>query len=281
MGQNSKLVIIADDHETSIMYFSLVMRRLGFSVIAASDGEQVLQILETVRPDLIITDRKMPKMDGVTLLKKIKADQNLSEIPVIVASAYRDQETIDEVMKLGSVGFLTKPIQLTDLYKMVQENVTYANNMKRNHLRFAYGKKVQVGFDGQEREFHAVTLSEGGIFLRTQKPLPVGTKVYTYLEVQDGQHLQVCGTVIYQKNVLRDISSIDPGMAIRFEGLTEVEATKLKDYIMEILAGDLLEEQSEPVISDQKRLESPLNAEDKGRDISRWPVLGVVSKSVH
>lgn len=281
MSTNGKLVVIADDHETSVMYFSLVMRRLGFSVIPASNGEQVLEILETVRPDLIITDQKMPRMDGITLLKHIKANDEFHDIPVIVASAYVDQNIRRECLRFGAAGVLSKPIQIMDLHQLIQENVRYENNKKRNHLRYSYGKKVQVGFDGIEQEYFAVTLSEGGIFLRSSKPLPVGTRVYTYLELQDGQHIQVCGSVIYQTNVFHDISRAEPGMAVKFEGLTEIEASMLKSYIMEMLAGDLLEEQREQVISSEEMLVNPINSKSAELDLAKLPMLVKSSKALH
>ena len=75
MANNDKTVIIADDHETLVMYLSILMRRLGFTVIPARNGEEILSILETILPDLVITDLKMPGWDGIKVLKEFKSLQ--------------------------------------------------------------------------------------------------------------------------------------------------------------------------------------------------------------
>jgi CheY-like chemotaxis protein len=258
MASNGKTVIIADDHETLVMYLSVLMRRMGFNVIPARNGQEMLGVLTTILPDLIITDLKMPVMDGLAALKVIKKDRRFSDIPVIMVSAHFEQQAFDECMALGGAGFLTKPINLHALHQLLRECITYPNDMKRKNLRVVYGNKIMAGYAGRQLAYYAVTLSEQGIYLRTQNPLPVGTQMNVHLELQDGQTLAAQGEVIYHKHVFSDIGVLDPGMAIKFNGLSIRDAEALKAHIMHVLAGDLLEEQQEPVIVDQEVQLQPL-----------------------
>ena len=187
MSKNNKTVIIADDHETLVMYLSILMRRMGFTVIPARNGEEVLRVLETILPDLVITDRKMPILDGLTTLKMMKEDPRFSNIPVIMVSALFEQEAFDQCMDLGGVGFLIKPINISDLHALLRECITYSNNMKRQNMRASYGRKVMVEYEDRQQEYFAVTLSEQGLYLRTQNPLPVGAKIQIHLKIQEGR----------------------------------------------------------------------------------------------
>lgn len=256
MTSNAKTVIIADDHETSVMYLSILMRRMGYTTIPVRNGEKLLQMLETVRPDLIITDIKMPVMDGFTFLRTMKQDQRLADIPVIMMTAYFEQDIFDQCMQLGGAGFLSKPIKVNELHDYLQECVIYPNNTRRRNLRFFYGRKVTVEQEGLQQEYYAVTLSKQGIYLRTQNPLPIGATVKIHMDISAGRRLTAQGTVIYQKHVFDDMDKLDPGMALKFENLSDRHANELDTYIVEMLSGDLLEEQQESIIAGEKQSHS-------------------------
>jgi len=252
MSSIGKTVVIADDHETLVMYLSILLHRMGFEVIPAKNGEEVMEILETVTPDVVITDRRMPIMDGLTTLKVIKNDTRFSHIPVIVMSAYYDEKIRSECINAGAEGFLPKPVKVNALNALLQECVTYENNIKRTNMRCSYGRNVIVEHESKSIEYHAVTLSEGGIYLRTQKPLPVGENVTIHLETDTGSAVVTQGTVIYQKAIYNEVFKIDPGMAVQFNSLSAQDSDKLNRLIMNILAGDLQDEQQEPVLDDVK-----------------------------
>lgn len=249
MATNGKTIIIADDHATVVMYLSILLNRMGFEIIPTKNGREVLEILENFRPDVIITDYKMPVMDGITLLKTIKQDPRFSHIPTIVMSAYCENPIQEAAFEAGAQGFLAKPIKLSDLNSLIQDAVTYENNNKREKLRCSYGRKVSVDYGGQGQDLFAVTLGEGGVYLRTQKPLPVGTEVTIHLTIDPEQTISLPGTVLYQKTVFNDVFKIDPGMAIQFDTVPATTAATLKKHVTDLLAGDLHEELKDPVLA--------------------------------
>ncbi len=111
------LLVIEDDTFLN----SLMVRRLlkeGYNVLSAEDGVQALKILETEIPDLIILDLIMPEMNGLEILKKIKADPKYNTVSVIILSNLGQEHEIEESKKLGAEDFLVKanftPKEITD-----------------------------------------------------------------------------------------------------------------------------------------------------------------------
>lgn len=248
MTESAKKVIIADDHASSVMYLAVLMRRMGFQVVPAKNGEEVLKLMKISPPDLVMLDYTMPVMDGLSALKLIKSDDQMKEIPVIMMTAHSHCGGVEDFMKAGAVGYITKPVNIKELHALLQECVTYSGGKKRGNLRTTLQKSVSVSVYGLNKNYHAMTLSEKGIYLRTKEPLPVGTELELVLPLASGITLTVRGVVIYHKDVFSD--SIDPGMAVEFKDLSPREAGILSAYVTRSLAGDLLLEQDEDILAD-------------------------------
>ena len=116
-------------------------------------------------------------------------------------------------------------------------------------MRAPYRESVTVTYRGSPHEFLSETLSEGGIYVREEKPPKVDETVEVSLPLTGGKPLLLQGTVIYRKEKYGDFSSIPPGMAIAFSGVGEDSAARLKAHIEILLAGDLIAEQGETVIN--------------------------------
>ena len=109
-----KKVLIADDEET-VRYVVRDMLGQENTVLEAKDGEEAVNITRSQRPDLIIMDIMMPKMDGYTACYTIKKDPITKAIPVVMLTAI-DQELNRKLAgQMGADGYMTKPFQLNDL----------------------------------------------------------------------------------------------------------------------------------------------------------------------
>jgi len=111
MADATKLLII-DDDVTLVNALKLYLSKAGYVVITATNGLEGLQMLYNERPDLVVLDIMMPKLDGWEVCKRIR---ELSEVPIIMLTA-RDQET-DRVMglKMGADDYISKPFSLKEL----------------------------------------------------------------------------------------------------------------------------------------------------------------------
>ncbi len=247
MSISAKKVIIADDHASSVMYLAVLMRRMGFQVVPAKNGAEVLKLMKMSPPDLVMLDYTMPVMDGLATLRHIKSDNQLKDVPVIMVTAHSHRSGVDDFMKAGAAGYIKKPINIKQLHSILQDCVTYSGGKRRGNLRTTLRKSVSASVYGLSKDYHATTLSEKGIYLRTREPLPLGTEIDLVLPLTTGVTLTPRGVVIYHKDVFSD--SIDPGMAVEFRDLSAHDAEMLSAYITHSLAGDLLQEQDEDILS--------------------------------
>ena len=109
-GQYSLLVV--DDNEMNRDLLSRRLRRQGYRVEVAADGRQALDMLSLEEFDLVLLDIMMPEMNGYQVLERLKADQSLHHIPVIMTSSLDDIDGIDKCMELGAEGYVTKPFNM-------------------------------------------------------------------------------------------------------------------------------------------------------------------------
>jgi AmiR/NasT family two-component response regulator len=106
-------IVVADDERDMRDYFHKILPRLGHRVVAAAvNGEQLIDFCRFYRPDLVITDIKMPDMDGIEAATKLYEEMPL---PVILVSAYSDAKLIERAEGDHIMAYLVKPIKQTDL----------------------------------------------------------------------------------------------------------------------------------------------------------------------
>jgi AmiR/NasT family two-component response regulator len=106
-------IAVADDEPDMRDYFARILPRLGHRVVGvAQNGEELLQLCRTTNPDLVITDIKMPDLDGIDAAVRIYQGQ---AIPVILVSAHHDPELIKRAEADHIMGYLIKPIKQADL----------------------------------------------------------------------------------------------------------------------------------------------------------------------
>jgi PAS domain S-box-containing protein len=104
----SKLLVI-DDEETNVRVLSMSLRLDGHEVITATSGEEGIEIFKNAVPDIVITDIKMPGMDGITVLRNLK--ELRPDIEVIIVTGHGDIENAVEALKYGASDFINKPVR--------------------------------------------------------------------------------------------------------------------------------------------------------------------------
>lgn len=243
-----KKIVLVDDSQTFLMYVGLLLRRMNYRIIPAGDGVECLKILKFAEPDAILLDLHMPPVDGLKILQHLKDDRQTASIPVIMVSNDGHPETIKKCMRLGAYDYLTKPLKIDRLHNVLEECFYSHIGTNRMHLREKFIRKLTVYCEGKEYEYYAETLSEGGIYLRTLEPFPIGTDLEITLLLDEVHSLQAKGKVIYTKRIHDDFMNLPPGMAIQFRGLAERGVQLLKSYVADLLAKDILESQEERII---------------------------------
>lgn len=110
-----KKVLVVDDDEYVVELISYALKKNNFEVIVARDGMQARALLAKEKPDLLILDVMVPKIDGIQLCEGIKKDTVLRDIPVIMISAAEREEITDKIKELGVQLFLRKPFTTNEL----------------------------------------------------------------------------------------------------------------------------------------------------------------------
>ena len=106
-------ILVVDDEESARTGLEKLLRLSGYTVDTAKDGEEALAVAADHPPEVVVTDLKMPEMDGMTLLAKLRASDG--DLPVIVATAYGDVSSAVAAMRAGASDYLTKPIDIDAL----------------------------------------------------------------------------------------------------------------------------------------------------------------------
>lgn len=109
-------IVLADDEKFIAIAYKDGLTRAGYDVTVAQDGEEALEKIQSEKPDLILLDLIMPKKNGFEVLKAVKADPELKDIPVVILSNLSQVTDETEARQLGALNFLVKAnLSLQDL----------------------------------------------------------------------------------------------------------------------------------------------------------------------
>lgn len=115
-----KKILIVDDEPNILMSLDFLMRKNGYHVFIARDGEEALQIIGDEKPDVIILDIMMPKVDGYEVCQYVKQQYELAETKVIFLSAKSKEADIQKGYNMGADLYLTKPFSTRTLVEKVK-----------------------------------------------------------------------------------------------------------------------------------------------------------------
>jgi hypothetical protein len=104
------IILIVEDHEDSRDALGQIVAALRHRAIPARDGREALTCLTTSRPDLILSDLKMPRMDGFELMAALRRNPKLRDLRVVAVTAFGDEATLRRTWDAGFAGHLPKPI---------------------------------------------------------------------------------------------------------------------------------------------------------------------------
>lgn len=115
-------ILIVEDDAVNAMVLSRMLQSAGYLTVMASNGkEALLTMAKTSGIQLIITDYMMPEMDGLEFLEKVRALPKFSHVPILIASAHGDLETVKRAKNLHCEGFLIKPLNKQQVIERVKQ----------------------------------------------------------------------------------------------------------------------------------------------------------------
>jgi len=117
-------ILVIEDEPANIQTLSTLLKERGYQINIATNGRQALEVLERIRPDLILLDIMMPEMDGFETCRRIKASTAWREIPIIFLTAKTDTADIVRGFELGAVDYVAKPFNAHELLARVNTHLT-------------------------------------------------------------------------------------------------------------------------------------------------------------
>lgn len=116
----TKKILIVDDEPNIVISLEFLMRREGFDVTVARDGEEALGAISQERPDLVLLDVMMPKVNGFEVCEQVRANPANASMHIIMLTAKGREAEISKGLGLGADGYITKPFSTRDLVEQVR-----------------------------------------------------------------------------------------------------------------------------------------------------------------
>jgi two-component system response regulator AtoC len=139
-------ILVVDDEAKMRRLLEIMLTQMDYTVLQAGNGVEALAILQQQTVDLIITDLKMPKLDGIGLLKYLHEQPN--NVPVIVVTAYGTVETAVDAMKYGASDYIVRPFELDAVEAAVQQALSLSKAQRENRYLGQESKQSWHGFVG-------------------------------------------------------------------------------------------------------------------------------------
>ena len=124
-------ILVADDEQSMREFLDIMLKKEGYKVSLASNGEEVAKLVDNDLFDLVLLDIRMPKLDGISALKKIKS--NAPETIVIMITAYASADTAIKAMKEGAYDYITKPFKVEEI-KLIIKNALEKKNLQKENI---------------------------------------------------------------------------------------------------------------------------------------------------
>lgn len=123
------LILVAEADPFNLQHLSELCSTLGYDVVAVADGGAVLDAVARQRPALVLMDAALPVMDGLQVLRILKADHDLSQVPIVLVTAEGDDETRQRGFEMGAEDYITKPYRSFEIQQRLR-------NVLRLDLKF-------------------------------------------------------------------------------------------------------------------------------------------------
>lgn len=175
-----KTILVVDDEKPIIDILVYNLKKEGYNTLEATDGEMGLNIAIEQRPDLILLDVMLPKMDGLTVCKRVKQTYN---VPILMISA-KDEE-IDKIvgLELGADDYITKPFSVRELMARVKANLRKVDDEKERRDKESTNKNNKIVVGDLELDLEKVEVKVKG---QVKALTPKEFELVKYLAMQPG-----------------------------------------------------------------------------------------------
>ena len=116
----SKKLLIVEDNDLNLKLFRDLLEANGYATFETKEGIEAISMTRNIQPDLIVMDIQLPEISGLDITRKIKADRDISHIPVIAVTAFAMKDDEEKIMAAGCEAYLSKPIGIDDFLSTIR-----------------------------------------------------------------------------------------------------------------------------------------------------------------
>jgi CheY-like chemotaxis protein len=120
ISEKDQIILVVDDEDALRDVVCEMLEALGYRTLQANCADDAMRVLDEISPDLVLTDIMMPNADGFTLIRRMRSNNALASIPIIVLSARATFESRDSATRMGASAFVPKPFTSLELEEVVR-----------------------------------------------------------------------------------------------------------------------------------------------------------------
>lgn len=111
----SKRIMLVDDTETVLMFEKMMLNGTGYVIHTARDGQEAIENVKAISPDLILLDIMMPRLNGIDTCRHLKGDPDTRDIPIVMVTTKGEPDMVEKAFQAGCNDYITKPLEKMEL----------------------------------------------------------------------------------------------------------------------------------------------------------------------
>lgn len=229
---DQKTVLLADDVELFLELEKTFFRRENFRLLVARNGIEAFETIAHEKPDLVFLDLYMPEMTGDECCRKVKADPDLSSIPIVMVTHGGREDDLARCREAGCDDIVLKPINRHNFLNTARRHLDVQD---RGAPRVRARLHIRYGHPGEEQTLkdYTVNLSAGGVFIETEAPLEVDTPLRIRFDLPGrAVPIECRGRVAWINRPEKPVKPKLPGgMGVQFIDMGLDELGDIREYV--------------------------------------------------
>lgn len=224
-----KKILLVDDVKLLLDIQKRFLSSSQVQILTACNGEEALDIVRLERPDLIIMDKYMPKMNGLDCCIAIKADPSIAHIPVIMSTNAARQADAEEYARAGCSDVLSKPIECKTFLNMIRK---YIPEIDRRTVRLQHAMELKIASENETVDACSENISLNGTFAVSDLKVSINDELsFSFMLPGSEAPMRVRGRVVWLRQ-----GGDAPGFGVEFmevtgEGMPMLRIGELKEFI--------------------------------------------------
>lgn len=117
-----KRILIIEDNEQNLYLVTFILEKHGYEIFAARDGQEGINMAESIKPDLILLDIQLPVMDGYAVARQLRRNAEIAQVPIVAVTSYAMTGDREKTIEAGCNGYIEKPINPDTFLQQVEQH---------------------------------------------------------------------------------------------------------------------------------------------------------------